>query len=350
MLTSYIQKIKHARYEYLACEDVGFISEGAGSRYQRYLITYILARNLNIKYLHIPSKPYSGHYVDIDIDVVEKNWLSIFGFLTECESENRVNIGKLDNVRFIKKISFSEAYKLVCKLPKNKLENSLESLRDTFSRWNERTHLILKKSLDATVIAIHLRALNRGDGLDGVSSKLFVGIGSFPWQFFNCNYGLPDNNPTYYADFYANGVNQICESINTGKIILRIHSTANESTFDYFKSLLDPRIDVEFYIGGDPVVSIMDFIYSDFFIASHSSMSWVALLLRVRPSYIRRGFRQFLPSNVMPLDEILYEKDNPVKNFVVFFIKLLSYARFYPRYYWRIIVDGPYFKIKRNRK
>lgn len=342
--------MRHGGYKYLTCEDVGFISEGAGSRYQRYLITYILASNLQLEYLHIPSKPYSGHYVDIDIDAVEKNWLSIFGFLSKSELEDVTNLDEPDKAKLINAISFSEAYKLVCKIPKNELKNSLEILRDTFSSWNEGSQLIPTKPLDATVIAIHLRALNKGDGLDGVSSKLFVGIGSFPWQFFNCNYGLPDNNPTYYAEFYANGVNKICEAVKTSKIILRIHSTADQSTFEYLKALLDPRIIVEFYIGGDPVVSMMDFIYSDFFVASHSSMSWVALLLRKRPSYIRRGFRQFLPANVMLFDEVLYEKNSPVKNAFLFLKMQFSYMCFYPRYYWRIIADGPYFKFKWNKK
>jgi hypothetical protein len=153
---------------------------------------------------------------------------------------------------------------------------------------------------------------------------------------------LPDNNPEYYSRLYASAVNSVSKCVNK-KILLHVHSTGIPSDFEAFLSQVDPNISAKLFLDEVAPVAFMDMLCSDILIGSHSSFSWLAILLRDKPSYIRKGFRHFLPDNTFELREVFFD-DNSFWKFSPQKISLFfSYLKFYPKYFYKLIVSRAYF-------
>ena len=150
---------------------------------------------------------------------------------------------------------------------------------------------------------------------------------------FSYDYGLPDNNPTYYSELYANAVNKIVSEHNIERPILHVHSTGQRGAFNLFESLLYPEIRVKYFLNAHPPSSFLDLIFADIMIASHSSFSWLAILLRNGPTYIRKNFRHFLPKNTKVIQETLFNNKN-----------------IWQRLMLKIELNIGYYKLKRSLK
>jgi hypothetical protein len=297
--------------------------EGAGSFYQRPFFVYLFAKRHNLPFIHAINKHSNAHYEKNDYETIKKDWESIYDFLGEphlisqpCQTLD------LQTSLFREKtyhLPFDEAYNYIANLDERDREDLLESVRRTFKANLEKSapHLIPKQQ-NGTVIALHLRDLSAGDPIP--TRQLL------PWQMFSVDYGLPDNNPNYYAKLYAHAINSIIKEHHVTKPILQIHSTGKEQSFAKLVKLLDPKIDIQFFLNTHPPSSFVAMIYADILIASHSSFSWIPLLMRSNPSYIRRNFRHFLPASTQIIEEVLF-KD---KNFLqTIFIKLNMRFRYW---------------------
>lgn len=312
-------------------------TEGAGSQYQRYLLTYLYAKYQGWTYIHLPDTLYDGY--DDQIEEVEAIWVNCFSFLNEA---GRVEIPVTDNLEDarshnkIYNIPFKKVYAALNRLDIDTRECLLEDARKKLTRCISEADLSPERKKDEFVIAAHFRAF-------GTPDIVFFPYFSFPWQYFNYDYGLPDNKTEYYVLLYSQAINSIAKKSGASKIIVRLHSIVSESVFKGLVERLDKNIDVIYCINERSPVAFLDLLTADALLASHSSFSWLPLLLRKKTTYIRKGFRHFLTKNTELIEEVYYEKDRPIMNFYRFLKKIFCYAIFYPKYYYQMITSRLYF-------
>jgi hypothetical protein len=297
--------------------------EGAGSFYQRPFLAYLFATHLNLPFVHAVNKHSDVHYQKDSAKAIQHDWDSIFSFLGEplliSQPCPTLNLKSTPLKGQIYHLPFDSCYTFISNLDRQDRESLLESTRKTFKANLEKSvpHLIPTQQ-DGTVIALHLRDRSAGDPIP--TRRLL------PWQMFSVDYGLPDNNPSYYAKLYAHAVNSIIKEHRITKPILQIHSTGKEQSFSKLVALLDPKIEVQFFLNTHPPLSFVAMLYADILIASHSSFSWIPMLMRSGPSYIRKNFRHFLPSNTKIIEEVLLKDKNILEEL---FIKLNMKFRYW---------------------
>jgi len=298
--------------------------EGAGSFYQRPFLAYLFAHANGYNFINAENAFSDCHYTEADRSKIHEDWEKIFGFLGAKQIVN-ANIsayipGASLTAGQIYHLPFASSYGFLDKLQSNKLEELLINAREEFYSNLERYPELLRAKERGTVIALHLRDLSKGDPIP--SGALL------DWQMFSYDYGLPDNNPKYYSELYANAVNTIIFEHKIEQPILHIHSTGQRDSFDLLESLLDPNIEVRYFLNSHPPSSFLDLISADILIASHSSFSWLAVLLRNGPSYIRKNFRHFLPSKTQIIPEILLKNKSAWQRFLIGAQMKISYYKF----------------------
>ena len=264
----------------------------------------------------LAANPHSDcHYSEEDHLYIEQDWEKIFSFLgPKVAFENPLQNINLSN-ELVKgetyNAPFDVSYQFLNNLGVQSLQSLLNVARNKFEENIKQYPKLypIRNSADEvkqTIIALHLRDRSKGD--PPFSTKTLL-----DWQMFSRDYGLPDNNPEYYSRLYANAVNQIVLNNAIEFPVLRIHSTGEKSSFDQLLSLLDPKIKVEFFLNTHPPKSFLDLVFADYLIASHSSFSWLASLLRKGPTFMRRNFRHFVSPETQWIDEVLYDNVSGLK-------------------------------------
>jgi hypothetical protein len=305
--------------------------EGAGSFYQRPFLASLMAQSLGAPFL-LAANPHSDcHYQESDHALIEQDWEKVFNFfgpkhqfpgpLQNLNIENQLVAGQTYNApfdlsyRFLNKLDRSALQILLDKARQRFLEN-IRQHPELLPEENVGTNAMNEKS--KTIIALHLRDRSKGD--PPFSTKTLL-----DWQMFSRNYGLPDNNLDYYSRLYAHAVNQIVEKNHIEMPVLHIHSTGEEKSFQQIISLLHPKISVKLFLNTHPPKSFIDLVFADYLIASHSSFSWLASLLREGPTFIRGKFRHFVTLETQFIEEVLYQNTTWVqKNW----IKLNMFLRY----------------------
>ena len=289
--------------------------EGAGSFYQRPFLASLMASAMGAPFV-LAANPHSDcHYSEEDHLYIEQDWEKIFSFLgPKVAFENPLQNINLSN-ELVKgetyNAPFDVSYQFLNNLGVQSLQSLLNVARNKFEENIKQYPKLypIRNSADEvkqTIIALHLRDRSKGD--PPFSTKTLL-----DWQMFSRDYGLPDNNPEYYSRLYANAVNQIVLNNAIEFPVLRIHSTGEKSSFDQLLSLLDPKIKVEFFLNTHPPKSFLDLVFADYLIASHSSFSWLASLLRKGPTFMRRNFRHFVSPETQWIDEVLYDNVSGLK-------------------------------------
>ena len=289
-------------------------AEGAGSFYQRPFLAMLVAKQLRLPFINASNRHSPVHYKDGNFQEINQDWESIFGFLGEpalltqpCPS---LNLNKPAIVGQTYHLPFDNAYEFLNTMGVAQREALLNPFRDTFKgNLQVKAPHLIPKDQDGTVIALHLRDRSAGDP---TPTRHLL-----PWQMFSVNYGLPDNNHNYYSKLYAHAVNSIVAEHQINKPILQIHSTGSKNSFSQLLSLLDPKIEVQLFLNEHPPKSFVAMVYADVLIASHSSFSWLPMLLHQGPKYIRKNFRHFLPANTKILEEVLLMDKNLLEKMLI---------------------------------
>ena len=286
--------------------------EGAGSFYQRPFLASLMASALRAPFV-LAANPHSDcHYAEEDHLAIEQDWEKIFSFLGPKDTFDN----PLQNINLKNDLvggetynaPFEVSYQFLNSLGIRSLKTLLDSARNRFEENIKQFPDLypVRKNHNGQaeiIIALHLRDRSKGDPPFSMKTLL-------DWQMFSRDYGLPDNNPDYYSRLYANAVNQIVAKNSIDNPILRIHSTGEKSSFAQLLSLLNPKIKVEFFLNTHPPKSFLDLVFADYLIASHSSFSWLASLLRKGPTFMRRKFRHFVSPETQWIDEVLYDNVN----------------------------------------
>lgn len=298
-------------------------NEGAGSFYQRPFLAYLFAKANNLEFVNAINIPSSNHYTPFEANAIHDLWGKIFKFLGEPTEV----LGSIPDFHSAAKnckdviynVPFHTSYHYLANLSTQVRETLLGQAREEFRRNIQSSFFCPVKQSANFVIAIHLRDTSKGD--PPKSLKLI------DWQLFSHDYGLPDNNPLYYAKLYATNINEIVRKHKILNPILHIHSTGNRENFSFFLSLLDEKINIKFFLNELAPYSFLDLVFADILVASHSSFSWLALLLRNGPSYIRKDFRHFTTELTSTLDEVLFSDNQTAIQ--KFRIKLLLRFRYW---------------------
>jgi len=256
--------------------------------------------------LYIPS---AINLISInDNPTFSKNWRELFDFLLIGDSFKTLDLVQKENV------SFYQVYKKFKSCDFAYKEELITSIRNLFQD-NFRKYL-LKKDNAYVSIAIHLRCPCDLETLNGILT--------LPYQLFDQDYKIYDNCNSYYKLLYSGIINDIySKHSNFKKVKLNIHSLCSNLILDEFICLLDPSIEITIH-RNSAYLSFIDIIQSDYFIAGHSSFSYLALLLRESNTYIRSGFRHYVPSNVT----IIKERQLKKSLFGTFFLPFLEIKKF----------------------
>jgi hypothetical protein len=285
-------------------------------------LALITAKRLGLPFIHAINRHSDAHYKDGNFQSINQDWECIFRFLGEPTAFEQPCPSLILHKPAIAKqtyhLPFDTAYEFLNSIGAAERETLLEPIRTSFKANLESNapHLIPKHQ-DGTVIALHLRDRSSGDPIP--SRRLL------PWQMFSVDYGLPDNNHSYYSKLYAHAVNSIVAEHSITTPILQIHSSGKEGSFKELISLLNPKIEVQFFLSEHPPKSFVAMIYADILISSHSSFSWLPMLLHEGPKYIRKNFRHFLPANTKIIEEVLMKDKNKFQQALIHFNMKLRY-------------------------
>jgi|APCry1669193181_1035450.scaffolds.fasta_scaffold05030_1 hypothetical protein len=299
--------------------------EGAGSFYQRPLLTYLYALAKGYSFTPIKNPHSSCHYQDLEYEKIAQDWEDIFCCLGAPQTP-KMPIVPLDDSAKLRSdclyhVPFGLSYSYLEKMSPKERGALLEKIQILFKEHIYKYPKFKSPRLDGTVIALHLRDRSKGD--PAFSKKTLL-----DWQMFSIDYGLPDNNPDYYSKLYAHAINKIILENAIEKPILHIHSTGEDQSFRQLLSLLDKKIEVRLFLNAHPPQSFLDLVLSDYLIASHSSFSWLASLLHSGPTYIRKNFRHFITPETTEIEEILYKNKSWLERLLIRVKMKISYYLF----------------------
>jgi hypothetical protein len=185
--------------------------QGIGGVLQGEILAYLLCIYFDSIFIRSNFFYYKGH----DKRFLEKKWKGLFKFL----GKNNINITKKAKIiknlnqlknksNFAYNIPFELSLKFLTILSKEEKKKIFENFRNKFWKKNKK----LEKKKNITNIVLHLRNFSRGDTVLGQQSLIY--------QIFSYNYGLPNNNPEFYTNWYSELIKKI---INENKLKKKIY-------------------------------------------------------------------------------------------------------------------------------
>lgn len=263
--------------------------EGLGSIFQRILFCYLYCESNKLEFGFSEKNLYfTNHFRKEEESEIIHNWSHIFNIFFYYKN-------KIIDVN----VDFEKSLKNFENLKENERIKLINNLRINFFKKITIKKNLYKEKDESIVIAIHIRDLSKGDSV--------IGIKSLAWQYFSVDYKIPSENHDYYSRLYSKNINEIAENYKNQKIILRIHSTTNYDNLKKIIFNLNKKINVEYYLNERIDKTFIDMITCDVLIASHSSLSYLALFLNRNKKYIRNNFRHVLPYDVEILREVLLD-------------------------------------------
>jgi hypothetical protein len=257
--------------------------EGFGSIFQSEIFAFLYALNQGKQFIRSDFNLYNGHNNSVD----ENKHYSFFEFLNSDNSD-------IFDKQNVENINFMFAHNFLSKLPFDVRESLISSLRARY--WRSKN--INSYNLKYYNIAVHIRNLSKGDVVHSIDS--------IDWQYFNHDYGFKNNNPKFYSKFYSNIINKVIKNLPAHLVPkVTIYSTGDPRDFELIQSLI--CVDSELKLNGDVLSDFEKFINSDCLIMAHSSLSYLASLIHLGPKYIRKGFRHFLTSDTIEINDFSVE-------------------------------------------
>jgi hypothetical protein len=290
-------------------------------------------------YTKIYSKILKCHFVPSNISLLPINdnpsytinWFKLFDFLLVDKSSRTIDSDSIE------RISFYKAYNKFKSCDFAHKEALIADIRNVFNE-NFRTHF-KRKECDYVSISIHLRC--------SCDVETVKGILTLPYQYFDQDYKIYDNSQNYYMQLFSGIINDIYHKhCNFKKVKLNIHSLCSSLVLDEFIGHLNPSLEVTIH-RNSAYLSFIDFIQSDYFIASHSSFSYLALMLRDSNTYIRSGFRHYIPCYVNILNECQLKK-NLFGDLILPFLKVKKFLIYTHYYFLSFFTYSKNFFLRRD--
>ena len=278
--------------------------EGAGSMYQRELLTLIASLVTKNKYYRTQNKLAGDHYNSGEYNKYQKGWAEVTNFLTQWSTSDI-------EPNSVTSMTFSKILNIIDSASDELFNDCVCQIRENYAYDDSFP--------ESYKITIHLRATSKGDSV--------TGLPSLPYQYFDYDYKLPFENHEYYSALYANLVNSIARSQNQ-PVILVICTTASEKHVRTFLEKIDVSINVSYERRTD-YEDFMHMVNCDALIAAQSSLSYLATFLNRNKKYIRNGYRHRLPADVICFHDDKYIKSTRILKLkhvlILYILKLKEY-------------------------
>ncbi len=266
-------------------------TEAVGSLYQREVMAYLVALKMNFKFYRSKLIFYKKHNSSININKFDQ----MFNFLNNkkiyVQSYNFIDVLNtkiIFNHKNIYNLPFHISEKIFSNINIKTRNRIISKFRKLFWTHNK----IIKKDKKNLNIVLHIRNKSKGDVIFGQSS--------LPYQIFSQNYNLPNNNPSFYKNWYVAIIKKILRENRKSKkkIKISICSTGKKADFDELFKELRKFSKIKFFLNIDEFVTFKKMITADHLVLSQSSFSYLASLINCGKKYIRNGFRHTLTDDV----------------------------------------------------
>ena len=267
------------------------LTEAVGSLFQREILAYLVSLQYSFKFLRSNLIFYKKHNTKININKFDK----LFKFLNNSKFDLKnykltdvKHFQEIKKKKIIYNIPFHVSENIISNISINERSKLIQKFRKHFWR-NNKKYLVKKK--DFLYIVLHIRNKSKGDTIFGKAT--------LPYQIFSYDYGLANNNPTFYENWYLAIVNNIIKKIkNKKKVKILICSTGNKTDFLALQKKLSKICKTELFLNFDEFKTFKKMILADHLVLSQSSFSYLASLIHNGKKYIRNGFRHPLSMDV----------------------------------------------------
>jgi len=297
-------------------------TEAVGSLYQREVLAYLVSLKYYFKFTRSNLIFYKKHNLNFN----NTRFNNLFKFFNN--SKKNLKNYKLINVSNIKEfkkkncifnLPFRISEKVVSITSYKERTSLIKKFRKNFWKYNKK---LIVKNKDFQQIVLHIRNRSKGDTIFGNST--------LPYQLFNQDYGLPNNNPVFYKNWYISVVKKIIkENKNPPPKKIYICSTGNEKDFYSLKKELNKICETILFLNVDEYKTFKKMILADYLVLSQSSFSYLASLINNGKKYIRNGFRHPLSSDVEIIKDQQLMKITFLKHSYFKFLEKIAYLKLF---------------------
>lgn len=248
--------------------------EGAGSMYQREVMTLLAALISERDFYRIENQLSRDHYLEGDYARHVAGWDTVLSFL------NSFSISEPEDTEDLQFVTFQQVMSIIDAAKDEHFAQALSRIRQQVNSYGDRR--------DKPKVTIHLRGKSRGDVL--------LGFDSLPYEYVDHDYGLSRDNPHYYSRLYTRLLNFIAADVGC-EIDVVVCSSAKVSFLQNFFRGLDG--DITLHIESRPdYEDFKHMVDCDILVMAKSSLSYLASMLNPNKKYIRENYRHRLPPDV----------------------------------------------------
>ena len=269
-------------------------NEGIGAILQSQLLLYAICKKLGVEFYNQGFKNI-GHstYSEYSEEEWDDLFTNFFNLSTNKIIENQISFKKIDE----ELISFIEANKNSSKdyLIYLDSEEVLRYGQSIIEEIYQKKYLIdLKNNFNFNQqyfsdqelnISLHIRSINPEDisfCIEQDARELYTAKEEFR---------------------YINLINHFKKVCNNEKVNLHIYSQGEDKNFSNLLNCEENNFKITPHLNQNPISDIYHMCYSDLFIMSNSSFSWIVHLLNYNPTLVRDNFWHSTYPNVLKLDE-----------------------------------------------
>ncbi len=266
------------------------LTEAIGSLYQREILAYLVSLKLNFYFKRSKLFYYKKHNPKFKILKFNK----LFKFLNNSKLiKNNYQTVDVKSLNFVNQnnilynLPFHISEKIISNTNFKDKNFIINKLRKHFWFYNKK----IKNKKNFKSLVLHIRNKSKGD--------VIFGDNTLPYQIYSYNYKLPNNNPSFYTDWYVALVRKILNENKTSKKIkIFICSTGKTRDFRELYNRLNKICETKLWLNKDEFKTFKKMITADHLVLSQSSFSYLASLISKGKKYIRNGFRHPLSQDV----------------------------------------------------
>lgn len=304
-------------------------NEGAGSLIQRELFAFFVSKIINCEFIGVENKLLLAHEpFYITQSKLDRDWGKLRACIgdyvdRECVKEEYVlditnksslrecvnKYSKADETYWLS-IDFKFAHKFFQTQSDQVKRSLIDEIRTRFKNKFQE--------IEPASFALHLRCGSKGDEVFGPKS--------LPWQYFNVDYEIHNNNPEFYRRLYAGALKRGINVLDKGATPeLTIFSTCSQLDLQALCDTLKGDFKIILKLNGYSFDDFISLASAKRMMAAQSSFSWLALYFNPNKTYIRSGFRHVVPYST----EILFDHialDYQTSDWIYTFVTKIRHA------------------------
>tara|TARA_R110000868_G_scaffold28093_1_gene105739 strand:+ start:3684 stop:4586 length:903 start_codon:yes stop_codon:yes gene_type:complete len=266
-------------------------NEGIGAISQYQILLYAVCKKFKVEFYNSGFKNI-GHstYSEYSQEEWDNSFTNFFNLSTNKIIENQISFTKIDEelISFIEThINDSKDF-LIYLDPEEVLRYSQSIIDEIYQKkylidlknnFNFNQQYFSNQELN---ISLHIRCINPEDVMFQDIRELYTSKEKFR---------------------YINLINYLKKVCTNEKVNLHIYSQGEDKNFLNILNCEEDNFKVTLHLNQNPISDIYHMCYSDLFIMSNSSFSWIVHLLNYNPTLVRNNFWHSTYPNTLKLDE-----------------------------------------------